>query len=68
MDCCCYYQVEEGLCDGAVLYHAHINKTKAEVSAQQAAKDEAARVKTQRRQQQEENVRKKEVREVPLLS
>lgn len=54
-------QVEEGLCDGAVLYHAHVSKTKAEVSAQQAAKDEAARIKSQRRQQQEENVRRKEV-------
>lgn len=53
-------KVEEGLCDGAVLYHAHINRTKAEVSAQQAAKNEAARVKTARRQQQEDNVRKKE--------
>jgi hypothetical protein len=55
-------QVEEGLCGGAVLYHAHINRSKAEVSAQQAAKDEAAQVKAARRRQQEENVRRKEVR------
>jgi hypothetical protein len=44
-----------------VLYHAHETRSKAEVSAQQAAKDEAARVKAVRRQQQEENVRRKEV-------
>ena len=55
-------QVEEGLCDGAVLYHAHVTRSKAQVSAQQAAKDEAARLKAQRRQQQEDNVRRKEVR------
>jgi ribosome biogenesis protein SSF1/2 len=54
--------VEEGLCDGAVLYHAHVAKTKAQKSAQQAAKDEARRVKSERRQQQEENVRRKQVR------
>lgn len=55
-------QVEAGLCDGAVLYHAHVTRSKAEVTAQQAARDEVARVKAQRRQQQEVNVRKKEVR------
>lgn len=54
-------QVEEGLCDGAVLYHAHVARSKAEVSAQQAAKDQVAKVKAARRQQQEENVRRKEV-------
>jgi hypothetical protein len=45
-----------------VLYHAHVNRSKAEVSAQQAAKDEAAKVKAARRRQQEDNVRRKEVR------
>lgn len=54
-------QIEEGLCEGAVLYHAHVNRSKAETSAQQAAKDEAAKLKAARRQQQEENVRRKEV-------
>lgn len=54
-------QVEAGLCEGAVLYHAHVSKSKAETSAQQAAKDEAAKLKRERRQQQEENVRRKEV-------
>jgi hypothetical protein len=55
-------QVEEGVCGGAVLYHAHISRSKAEVSAQQAAKDEAAKLKAARRRQQEDNVRRKEVR------
>jgi hypothetical protein len=50
------------MCDGAVLYHAHVARSKAETSAQQAAKDEAAKLRTARRQQQEENVRRKEVR------
>jgi ribosome biogenesis protein SSF1/2 len=54
-------QVEEGLCGGAVLYHAHVNRSKAEVSAQQQAKDEAAKLKAARRRQQEDNVRRKEV-------
>jgi hypothetical protein len=53
--------VEEGLCDGAVLYHAHVSKSKSEASAQRAAKDEAAKLRAQRRQQQEENVRRKQV-------
>jgi ribosome biogenesis protein SSF1/2 len=57
-----FTQVEEGLCAGAVMYHAHVTKTKSETSAQQAAKDEVARLKAQRRRQQEENVRRKEVR------
>lgn len=54
--------MEEGLCGGAVLYHAHVARSKAQVSAQQAAKDEAAKLKAQRRRQQEDNVRRKEVR------
>ncbi|WIA33942.1 hypothetical protein OEZ86_007038 [Tetradesmus obliquus] len=53
-------KVEEGLCGGAVLYHAHVARSKAQVSAQQAAKDEAAKLKAQRRRQQEDNVRRKE--------
>eukprot|EP00775_Hariotina_reticulata_P013842 gene13842-13963_t len=53
-------KVEEGLCAGAVLYHAHVTKTKAQASAQQAVKDEADRLRAQRRRQQEENVRRKE--------
>lgn len=52
------------MCDGAVLYHAHINRTKAQASAQQAAKDAAAKLKAERRRQQEDNVRRKQVRAV----
>lgn len=52
------------MCDGAVLYHAHINRTKAQRSAQQAAKDAAAKLKAERRRQQEDNVRRKQVRAV----
>lgn len=55
-------QVEDGLCEGAVLYHAHISRSKAEVAAQQAAKDEVARLKSARRRQQDDNVRRKQVR------
>ncbi|KAF6255316.1 Brix domain-containing protein, partial [Scenedesmus sp. NREL 46B-D3] len=55
-------KVEEGLCGGAVLYHAHVSRTKKQASAQQAAKDEAAQLRAARRRQQEDNVRRKEVR------
>eukprot|EP00877_Chromochloris_zofingiensis_P011512 jgi/Chrzof1/6614/Cz19g02210.t1 len=54
-------KVEEGLCDGAVLYHAHVHKSEQEASAQQRQVDEQAKLKAQRRRQQEENVRKKEL-------
>ena len=49
-------KIEEGVCDGEVLYHAHVRKTKEEIKAQRRAKEEAAKLKAARRKEQEENV------------
>lgn len=53
-------KVEEGLCDGKVLYHSLVKKTAGEASEQQDEKEQARQLKEKRRKQQEENVRKKE--------
>lgn len=52
-------QVEEGLCDGKVMYHRHIQRSADEVAALQSKHEAAAKVKAERRRQQESNVRKK---------
>lgn len=46
-------KVEEGLCDGAVLYHAHESRTPAQVKEQQHKIDEREKLRAQRRQQQD---------------
>lgn len=56
-----YLQVEEGMCDGAVLYHAHESRTRAEISAQRAVHEEAEKLRAARRRAQEDNVRRKQV-------
>jgi ribosome biogenesis protein SSF1/2 len=53
------YQVEEGLCDGRVIYHKHVQRSGAEKTAQQQAHEEKAHLKAERRRQQEGNVRRK---------
>ncbi|PSC71677.1 Peter Pan [Micractinium conductrix] len=53
-------KVEEGLCDGRVLYHKYDSRTKTETDAQQKEWDERESLRTQRRQQQDENVRRKQ--------
>ena len=53
-------KIEEGLCQGAVLYHGHIDRTPEEVLALEAAKQDKEALRKRRRAEQEENVRKKE--------
>ena len=45
-------KVEEGLCDGRVLFHSLINRTAAAAAAQQAEIDERQRLKAERRREQ----------------
>eukprot|EP00798_Chlamydomonas_sp_ICE-L_P030067 gene30067-35036_t len=54
-------KVEEGMCDGKVLYHAHVKRSATEIKAQQAQKDERERLRGERRQDQEGNVKKKKM-------
>ncbi|KAL4420706.1 hypothetical protein ABPG75_010362 [Micractinium tetrahymenae] len=52
-------KVEEGLCDGRVLFHKYQQRSEAEAAAQQAEWDAKEALREQRRKQQEENVRRK---------
>ncbi|XP_065829296.1 suppressor of SWI4 1 homolog [Oscarella lobularis] len=52
-------KIESGLCDGEVLFHQFVTKTKEEVKALREKKASLKRLKNQRRKQQEANVRKK---------
>ncbi len=45
-------KTEEGLCDGAVLYHAHVQKSAEEAGQQQQEVDEKEALRAQRRRQQ----------------
>lgn len=45
-------KVEEGLCDGQVLYHKYVQRSKAEAAAQQSEVEAARALKEQRRRQQ----------------
>jgi len=45
-------KVEEGLCEGKVLYHSHIAKTPGEAAAQQAQHESKNALRAQRKQQQ----------------
>ena len=56
-------KLQEGLCDGQVLYHAHIKKTEQEINKQEKAKKDKENLKASRKKQQEENVRKKQALE-----
>ncbi|KAL3136348.1 hypothetical protein ABBQ38_005610 [Trebouxia sp. C0009 RCD-2024] len=53
-------KVEEGLCDGKVLFHSYVKKSAGQASEQQSEKELERVVKEKRRKQQEENVRRKE--------
>jgi hypothetical protein len=50
-------KVEEGLCDGAVLYHAHERRSAAEAAAQRDKVAERERLRAERRRQQEVRAR-----------
>ena len=45
-------KVEEGLCDGKVLYHGYVKKTPGEASHQQSEKQKERELKEKRRKQQ----------------
>jgi ribosome biogenesis protein SSF1/2 len=53
-------KIEEGLCTGKTLYHAHYQKTQKEVNQLERKHTEKQTLKDQRRKEQEENVRKKQ--------
>ncbi|KAG7341458.1 Brix domain containing protein [Nitzschia inconspicua] len=52
-------KVEQGLGDGTVMYHAHIQKTPEEAKAIQEKAENKIRLKEQRRREQEQNVERK---------
>lgn len=52
-------KVEEGLCDGAVLYHAHEERTAQQTAEQQKRVSERELLRAERRREQEANVRRK---------
>eukprot|EP00898_Chlorokybus_atmophyticus_P006457 jgi/Chlat1/6812/Chrsp51S06510 len=56
-------KVEEGLCDGKVLYHGYIQRSEEEVAELQKRKDEQVRLKAERKKQQDENVTRKKAAE-----
>ncbi|ORX90365.1 Brix-domain-containing protein [Basidiobolus meristosporus CBS 931.73] len=52
-------KIQEGLCEGAVLYHSFIHKTPEEIKAQEKARQKKKQEVALRRKQQEINVEKK---------
>ncbi|XP_074647043.1 suppressor of SWI4 1 homolog [Tubulanus polymorphus] len=54
-------KVEEGICDGKVIFHDFIAKTPEEIQLQQKIKEEKKKLKDKRKQIQKENVKKKEL-------
>ncbi|CAM9505477.1 unnamed protein product [Discosporangium mesarthrocarpum] len=57
-------KVERGLCDGEVLYHSYVTKTKEEIKAQRAKVEQQDLLRQKRRNEQEANVaRKKQAKE-----
>jgi ribosome biogenesis protein SSF1/2 len=53
-------KVERGVCEGEVMYHAFVKKSKAEVESLKVRKKEEVDVKAARRKEQEENVARKQ--------
>ncbi|KAF7721071.1 hypothetical protein EC973_005504, partial [Apophysomyces ossiformis] len=59
-------KVEDGLCDGEVLYHRYVHKTKKEIAENEHKRQRTMKEKSERREQQERNVeRKKQLKETP---
>ena len=52
-------KVEEGMCEGRVLYHAYVNKTEQEVVELEQKKVDKEALRKKRREEQEANVRRK---------
>jgi ribosome biogenesis protein SSF1/2 len=53
-------KIEDGLCDGEVLYHTYISKTSEEITELRKRTIEKKRLKEQRKHEQEENVKRKQ--------
>jgi ribosome biogenesis protein SSF1/2 len=53
-------KVEEGMCEGRVLFHAHVRKTEEEIVAQEKTVADKEALRKKRREEQEANVRRKE--------
>jgi ribosome biogenesis protein SSF1/2 len=53
-------KIEDGLCDGEVLYHTYISKTSEEIAELRKRNIEKKRLKEERKREQEENVQRKE--------
>jgi ribosome biogenesis protein SSF1/2 len=53
-------KVEEGLCDGAVMFHEFVKKTPEEILALRNSKEHHEALQKQRRAEQEANVKRKE--------
>lgn len=53
-------KVEEGLCDGAVMFHEYIKKTPEEIVALRQSKEQREALRKQRKAEQESNVKRKE--------
>lgn len=52
-------KIQDGFCDGSVLYHSFVKKTAQEISELNRLRQEKELIKSERRKQQEENVNKK---------
>lgn len=53
-------KIEDGLCDGEVLYHNHVSKTAEEVSELRKRNTDKKRLKEERKREQEANVERKQ--------
>ena len=58
-------KIEDGLCDGEVLYHNHVSKTAEEVSELRKRNTDKKRLKEERKREQEANVERKQAGKKP---
>ncbi|XP_060589278.1 suppressor of SWI4 1 homolog [Ruditapes philippinarum] len=54
-------KIEEGICEGQVMYHSLITKTEAELAAMKAMREKKKKAKETRRQNQQANIQKKQL-------
>eukprot|EP00461_Guttulinopsis_vulgaris_P002089 UN02090 len=54
------YKIEDGFCEGHVIYNRYVNKTPEELEELEGRKQQEAALKEQRRKQQEENILRKQ--------
>jgi ribosome biogenesis protein SSF1/2 len=53
-------KIEDGLCDGEVLYHTYVSKTAEEITELRKRTTDKKRLKEQRKREQEANVQRKQ--------